>query len=89
MSLSDLKISQYEKDLKIYKEKINKLSSDKGKTLCINVLDQIEKEMDIIQKNHDSRNGGYMSPLAVRENITRICNLRIRLDNLINQSQST
>ena len=89
MSLKDLKISKYEKDLKIYKEKINNLSSDKGKTLCNNVLDQIENEMDIIQKNHDSRNGGYMSPVSVRENVTRLCNLRIRLNNLIKQSEST
>lgn len=89
MSLSDLKISKYNQDIKNYKEKINNLQNDKGKVLCNNVLTQIESEMQIIQMNHDSRNGGYMSPLAVRENITRICDLRIKLDNLINQSKST
>jgi hypothetical protein len=89
MSLTDLKISNYENDIKKYKEKINNLTNKKGKVLCNNILFQIEEEMQLIQKSHDSRNGGYMDPMFIRENIIRVCQLRLKLDNLIKQSNST
>ena len=89
MSLSDLKISKYEKDLKKYKREINKLSNAKGQQICGQLLKNIEHEMSIIRNNHDSRNGGYMNPLFVRENVVKLAKLRLKLEKLLKQLKGT
>jgi len=89
MSLNDLKIPNYERDIKMFEFEINNLKSEKGKKLCNDILEQIKQQMDIIKRGHSSYNGGFLNPQFVRENVNTLCSLRNKLKKLISQSKRT
>ena len=84
-----LKISQskeFKKDLKKYKRDIDKITNERAKEKCKDILNNLSNEYSYIDATHDVINKS-IDPTKVRENVERSVGLRQQLNKIIKYSK--
>jgi len=78
--LSNIKNSaRAKKELKMFRDSIEKIKNSTLKRHVENLYKELEAELDLIQNGHSSEYDGNIEPLKNRENIDRVVQLRNQL----------
>lgn len=78
---------KFKKDYAQYKRDIEKISNERVKAQCYEILNNIVQEYNYIDAVHDVSNKS-IDPTKVRENIERSAYLRSRLNKIIKDSKN-
>ena len=77
---------QFKKDIIQYKRDIEKITNERAKEECNNILNKLLNEYSYIDAAHDVINKS-IDPTKIRENVERSVNLRQQLNKIIKYSK--
>ena len=84
-----LKVNQtkeFKKDFAQYKRNIERITNERAKAECNDILNKLVNEFSYIDAVHDVSNNS-IDPTKVRENVERSIALRQQLDKIIKYSK--
>jgi hypothetical protein len=85
--LTNLKDSErFQKEYKLYKNKINKILIPHAKERATVLLSKLKEQCNLVDEGHNSRNNGNIKPTSVRDNIFLLIEIRKELNQIIKDS---
>ena len=74
---------EVQKDVRAYKQAVDKIVDEKNKQIFQHILDEYLSRIKIINDTHSSKMPGLIKPSSIQEHVKELGDLRIKLTKLV------
>jgi hypothetical protein len=78
---------KFQKEFKKYKAVIDHIENDLIRQQSYKLLDELKSQCNLIDEAHSPINNKNIDPTKVRENVERLVNIRMTLNQLVKDSK--